>query len=114
MPRARKSVTPDSKSFKKRLGKKKGQRWGDCPEDYHPSKGYTKIKPYNKFCVKDCDEWDPPHSSGRKGTCVKRKTNPWLEGLKKYYQDHKKPGFTLKQAIEKYKPIYDKAHPKKK
>lgn len=50
---------------------------GTCPRGTHVATRYSKYKDPEKYCVRNCGQWNPKRIGGRGGTCYQK--TPWME-----------------------------------
>lgn len=50
---------------------------GNCPRGTHPAPGYDRIHGHKRWCVRNCDMWEPERETSKKdGTC--RRQSAWM------------------------------------
>lgn len=50
---------------------------GSCPSGTHVARRYSDYKNPKRFCVRNCNKWNPKRLRGRGGTCYQK--TPWME-----------------------------------
>lgn len=43
----------------------------ECPSGYHRSPGYRRLHTDRRYCVRDCDKWEPSRKTDKAGKCFK-------------------------------------------